>query len=153
MTVAVRINTDDYGALFETCLGTEPVQTGFVFFFLLFMERSIDVMEFSTLTKRNTIPHFHPASRLKPSGRKFVHEREKRSRACKLCDAYRIVALYREPFDVFRFASISIYRLFYHESAKNTARSKGQKVKVNKTNTAVFWNVRTKSQLFTQLAD
>ena len=30
MTVAVRINTDDYGSLFETCLGTEPVQTGFV---------------------------------------------------------------------------------------------------------------------------
>ena len=30
MTVTVRINTDDYGALFETCLGTEPVQTGFV---------------------------------------------------------------------------------------------------------------------------
>ena len=26
-------------------------------------------MEFSTLTKRNTIPHFHPATRLKPSGR------------------------------------------------------------------------------------
>ena len=36
---------------------------------------------------------------------------------------------------------------------KNTARSKGQKVKVNKTNTAAFWNVRTKSRLFTQLAD
>ena len=71
MTVADRINTDDYGALFETCLGTEPVRTGFVFF--SFVERLNDVMEFSTLTKRNTIPHFHPASRLKPSGRKFVH--------------------------------------------------------------------------------
>ena len=55
-------------------------------------------MEFSTLTKRNTIPHFHPASRLK--------QREKRSRACKLYDAYRIIALYRV--------------------CKNTARSKGQ---------------------------
>ena len=74
MTVAVRINTDDYGALFETCLGTEPVSTGFLWvFFSSFLERSNDVMEFSTLTKRNTIPHFHPASRLKPSGRKFVH--------------------------------------------------------------------------------
>ena len=68
MTVATRfntgdyVNTDDYGALFETCLGTE---------------RSHDVMEFSTLTKRNTIPHFHPASRLKPSGRMFVHAAEK----------------------------------------------------------------------------
>ena len=71
MTVAVRINTDDYGALFETCLGTEPVQTGFLWVF--FLERSNDVMEFSTLTKRNTNPHFHPASRLKPSDRKFVH--------------------------------------------------------------------------------
>ena len=27
----------------------------------------------SVVTKRNTIPHFHPASRLKPSGRMFVH--------------------------------------------------------------------------------
>ena len=36
---------------------------------------------------------------------------------------------------------------------KNTASSKGQKVKINKTNTAAFWNVRTKSRLFTQLAD
>ena len=53
-------------------------------------------------------------------------QREKRNRACKLCDAYRLVALYREPFDVFRFASTSTYRLFHNESAKNTARSKGQ---------------------------
>ena len=30
MTVAVRFNTNDYCALFETCLGTEPVQTGFM---------------------------------------------------------------------------------------------------------------------------
>ena len=73
LTVAVRFNTDDYGALFETCLGTEPVQTGFMLFFSSFLERSNDVMEFSSLTKRNTIPHFHPASRLKPSGRMFVH--------------------------------------------------------------------------------
>ena len=43
-----------------------------VFLFSSFLERSNEVMEFSTLTKRNTIPHFHPASRLKPSGRKFV---------------------------------------------------------------------------------
>ena len=71
MTVAVRFNTEDNGTLFETCLGTEPVRTGFVYFF--FLERSSDVMELSTLTKRNTIPHFHPASRLKPSGRMFVH--------------------------------------------------------------------------------
>ena len=71
MTVAVRINTDDYGAIFETCLGTEPVQPVLCNFF--FLERSNDVMEFSTRTKRNTIPHFHPASRLKPSGRMFVH--------------------------------------------------------------------------------
>ena len=41
--------------------------------FSSFLERSNNVMEFSTLTKRNTSPHFHPASRLKPSGRKFVH--------------------------------------------------------------------------------
>ena len=41
--------------------------------FSSFLERSNDVMEFSTLTKRNTIPHFHPARRLKPSSRKFVH--------------------------------------------------------------------------------
>ena len=68
--VTVRINTDDYGALFETCLGTEPVSCSF---FSSFLERSNDVMEFSTLKKRNTIPHFHPASRLKPSGRKFGH--------------------------------------------------------------------------------
>ena len=77
MTVAVLINTDDYGALFETCLDTEPFQTGFLrcffYFFYSFLERSNDVMEFSTLTKRNTIPHFHPASRLKPSRRMFVH--------------------------------------------------------------------------------
>ena len=52
--------------------------------------------------------------------------REKRNRACKLCDAYCLVALYLEPFDVFRFASTSTYRLFHNESAKNNARSKGQ---------------------------
>ena len=63
MTVAVRFTTDDYGTLFETCLVV----------FSSFLERSNDVMEFSTLTKRNTIPHFHPASRLKTSGRMFVH--------------------------------------------------------------------------------
>ena len=71
MIVAVRFNTDDYDALSETCLGTEPVQTGlnrFHVVFSSFLERSNDVMEFSTLTKINTIPHFHPASRLKPSG-------------------------------------------------------------------------------------
>ena len=50
--------------------------------------------------------------------------------ACKLYNAYRIVALYREPFDVFRFASTSTYRLFHHESARTP---RGQKVKVNKT--------------------
>ena len=60
---------EDYGALFETCLGTEPVSC----IFFSFLERSNDVMEFSTLTKRNTILHFHHSSRLKPSGRKFVH--------------------------------------------------------------------------------
>ena len=53
-------------------------------------------------------------------------QREKRSRACKLYEAYRIVALYRELFDACRFASTPTYRLYYHESAKNTARSKGQ---------------------------
>ena len=41
--------------------------------FFSFLERSNDVMEFSTLTKRNTIPHVHLASRLTPSGRMFVH--------------------------------------------------------------------------------
>ena len=91
------------------------------FFFSSFLERSNDVMEFSTLTKRNTIPHFHPASRLKPSGRM-----EKRSRACKLYEAYRIVPLYRELFDVCRFASTPTYRLFHHESARTP---RGQKVK------------------------
>ena len=72
MTMAVRFTTDDYGALFETCLGTEPVYR-FHVVFSSFLERSNDVMEFSMLTKRNTIPHFRPASRLKPSGRKFLH--------------------------------------------------------------------------------
>ena len=55
---------------------------------------------------------------------------EKRSRACKLNDAYRIAALYRELFDVYRFASIPTYSLFRHESARTP---RGQKVKVNKT--------------------
>ena len=55
--------------------------------------------------------------------------REKRSRACKLYDAYRIIALYRELFDVCRFASTPTYRLFHHESARTP---RGQKVKVNK---------------------
>ena len=50
-------------------------------------------------------------------------QREKRIRACKLYDAYRIIALYRELFDVCRFA----------------------KVNVKKKNTVAFWNVRTKS--------
>ena len=70
MTVAAMFNTDDCGALFETCLGTEH---RFHVVFSSFLERSNDVMEFSTVTKRNTIPHFHPASRMKLSGRKFVH--------------------------------------------------------------------------------
>ena len=67
MTVAARFTTDDYGALFETCLNRYHVV------FSSIPERSNDVMEFSMLTKRNTIPHFHPASRLKPSGRMFLH--------------------------------------------------------------------------------
>ena len=80
MTVAVRFNTDDYGALFVTCLGTEPVQSGLnrfhvgFFFFSGTFERSHGI---SMFTKRNTIPHFHPASTLKPSGRMFVHAAEK----------------------------------------------------------------------------
>ena len=61
----------DYGALFETCLDTGSNRFHVVF--SSFLERSNEVMEFSTLTKRNTIPHFHPARRLKPSGRMFVH--------------------------------------------------------------------------------
>ena len=56
-------------------------------------------------------------------------QRDKRSRACKLYDGYRIVALYREHFDVFRFASTSTYRLFHHESAR-TPRGQNVKVKV-----------------------
>ena len=56
-------------------------------------------------------------------------QREKRSRACKLYDAYRIISLYRELFDVCRFASTPTYCLFHHESARTP---RGQKVKVNK---------------------
>ena len=67
MTVAARFTTDDYGALFETC------SNRFHIVFSFFLERSNAVMEFSMLTKRNTIPHFHPATGLKPSGRMFVH--------------------------------------------------------------------------------
>ena len=53
-------------------------------------------------------------------------QREKRSRARKLYDAYCIAALYRELFDVCRFASIPTYSLFRHESARTP---RGQNVK------------------------
>ena len=71
-------------------------------------------------------------------------QREKRSRACKIYDAYRIIALYRELFDICRFASTPTYSLFRRKSARTP---RGQKVKVNK-NTVAFWNVRTKSWNF-----
>ena len=47
--------------------GTKGLLAAVATTFSSFLERSNDVMEFSTLTKRNTIPHFHPACRLKPS--------------------------------------------------------------------------------------
>ena len=77
-------------------------------------------------------------------------QREKRSRACKLYDAYRIIALYRERFDVCRFAKVKVNKktpslsgtfershgIFHkHREVKRPRSTK---------NTAAFWNVRTK---------
>ena len=51
ITVAVRINTDDYGALFETGLGTEPVSCVFCFCFFFFFS--------GTFERRHGIFHAH----------------------------------------------------------------------------------------------
>ena len=52
-------------------------------------------------------------NRFKPvqTSSNWKKNQEKSSRECKLCDTYRIVALYRELFDVCRFASTPTYRL------------------------------------------
>ena len=59
-------------------------------------------------------------------------QREKRSRACKLYDAYRIIALYRELFDVCRFAStppISIGGVYISIAYFTTSLQKHREVK------------------------
>ena len=101
--------------------------------FSYFLERSNDVMEFSTLTKRNTSPIFNLLADWNLADECSCMQREKRSRACKLYDAYRIVALYRELFDVCRFASTPTYSLFRHESARTPGGQKVKRSRLTKT--------------------
>ena len=132
----------------------EPVQTGLnrfhvvFFFFSGTFERRHGIFH---AHERNTIPHVHPASRLKPSGRKFVHAAGKNV-TVHVSYATHIASLhYIENRSTYFVSRRHLRTAYFTTSLQKTPR--GQKVKVNKTNTAAFWNVRTKSRLFTQLAD
>ena len=105
-------NGCDYSALFETCLGTEPIPTGsnrfdLVFFYFPHQQEKHDPPIFTLLTDRNLA---YECSCM---------QRDKRSRACKL---YNTSLHYIENFSTYVVSSRLLYTAYTATSLHNNRK-------------------------------